>query len=165
MSPVTSATIRQAAMAGYAAWTGSVVTKRRKRKDGSLVSYRTTDRPGHARDSRPTRTGHLRTSPGPGRGPVEHLHPPSRRPDVLRPLPRRQGGCPRRWATQPTTGPRISGMRHARRTEADKLLHGTDSRGIKHVSSKLTEAQVLQIRYTYRQGGTTYRGLWERSTG
>jgi len=43
--------------------------------------------------------------------------------------------------------------------EADKKLHGTSTVGSKNGLSKLTEADVLQIRATYAAGGITQKTL------
>lgn len=133
----------------------SVVTKQ-KRKDGSPV-YRTLT--GKVMPGTPVpRGGHLRTSLG--RDGVQwntSIHQVVAL-TFLGPCP--DGKEIAHGDGNPTNN-RPENLRYATReeNEADKLLHGTDSRGIKHVSSKLTEAQVLQIRYTYRQGGTTQKAL------
>jgi len=42
---------------------------------------------------------------------------------------------------------------------ADKILHGTVPSGAKHPNSKLTEAQVINIRTLYSNGGYTFETL------
>tara|TARA_R110002167_G_scaffold176636_1_gene376233 strand:+ start:2354 stop:2992 length:639 start_codon:yes stop_codon:yes gene_type:complete len=54
-----------------------------------------------------------------------------------------------------------SNLRYATRKEncADKLLHGTDNRGGRNGRAKLTDAQVLAIRWKYAQGETLQKEL------
>ncbi|WAJ27560.1 HNH endonuclease [Antarcticirhabdus aurantiaca] len=45
---------------------------------------------------------------------------------------------------------------------ADKLIHGTDNRGERHLQAKLTEADVLEIRKAAASGGQSQREISER---
>lgn len=46
--------------------------------------------------------------------------------------------------------------------DADRVRHGTMPRGETHGNAKLTEAQVLEIRHLYAEGGWTHQRLGKR---
>jgi len=56
---------------------------------------------------------------------------------------------------------RPANLRYDTRTanHADKVQHGTAPKGARNTNAKLTESDVIKIRWTYRRGGITQKDL------